>query len=158
MGPGTIPTMKFCPRCRREKRLDAFGRNARRPDGLQSYCTECRRDYLRTQYAKNVRQYRMSAASRNDHQRRAVRRIIREAKDRECADCGVEYPFYVMDFDHRDRSEKLFNIGRDALRGRCSLDRLKDEIAKCDVVCANCHRARTHLQKVKLGRLDSNQD
>jgi hypothetical protein len=87
-----------------------------------------------------------------------VRQIIREAKDRECADCGHRYPFYVMDFDHRQASEKRFNIGRDALRGSCSLDELRNEIAKCDVLCANCHRARTHRQEIWLGRQDSNLD
>lgn len=56
-------------------------------------------------------------------------------------DCGVPYPYYVMEFDHRDPSQKLANIGR--LLGN-SWKRLKDEIAKCDVVCANCHRERTH--------------
>ena len=87
-----------------------------------------------------------------------MRRLIREAKDRPCSDCGRRFPFYVMDFDHRDRAEKLFNIGADALRGRCSIESLKREIAKCDVVCANCHRERTHARVIELGRQDSNLD
>ena len=53
-------------------------------------------------------------------------------------DCGVQYPFYVMDFDHR--GDKLFNVGSG--RGR-SFDAVKAEAAKCDVVCANCHRERS---------------
>jgi hypothetical protein len=63
-----------------------------------------------------------------------------------------------MDFDHREVSDKLFNIGRDALAGRCSLDALRVEISKCEVVCANCHRFRTHSRGPKLGRQDSNLD
>jgi 5-methylcytosine-specific restriction endonuclease McrA len=130
----------------------------RRNDGRQSYCRECRKLYLREHYASNAAQYRKAATSRNELRRNAVRQIIREAKDRECADCGIRYPFYVMDFDHRRGLENLFNIGRDALGGRCSLDGLRREIAKCDVVCANCHRLRTHRGEVQLGRQDSNLD
>jgi hypothetical protein len=100
----------------------------------------------------------MFAASRNERRRDAVRDLIRKAKDRECADCGARYPFYVMDFDHRRDATKLFNIGRDALSGRWSLEALEREIEKCEVVCANYHRARTHGRSVKLGRQDSNLD
>ena len=154
---GYDATMKFCPRCGVQKRFVAFGRNVRRGDGLQSYCRDCRREYVREHYARNALRYRISAASRNEQRRDALRRIIREAKDRECADCGIRYPFYVMDFDHRQDAKKFFNIGRDA-PGRCSLDGLRREIGKCDVVCANCHRVRTHRRGVELGRQDSNLD
>jgi len=71
--------------------------------------------------------------------------IIRGAKNRLCADCGVQYPYYVMQFDHRDRMGKLFTIGS---RGPVtSTRRLQAEIAKCDVVCANCHAERTYGSK-----------
>ena len=66
--------------------------------------------------------------------------IIRTAKDKPCADCGQRYPYYVMDFDH-GASEKCFNIGATGhTRNRPALHA---EIAKCEVVCANCHRERT---------------
>lgn len=87
-----------------------------------------------------------------------MRIVIRRAKDRPCADRGVAYPFFVMDFDHRERDDKLFNIGREALAGRWTPELLAAEIDKCDVVCANCHRIRTHDRGGKLGRQDSNLD
>ncbi len=59
-----------------------------------------------------------------------------------CADCGKSYPRCVMDFDHRDPSQKRFTIGRHP--AGASLAALMEEIAKCDVVCSNCHRVRTH--------------
>lgn len=55
-------------------------------------------------------------------------------------DCGVHYPSYVMDFDHRDPSTKKGGVGKFVSVGWKSL---KEEIAKCDLVCANCHRERT---------------
>jgi hypothetical protein len=78
-------------------------------------------------------------------QRRA-QDIVKAAKARPCMDCGVQYPSYVMEFDHRDPATKSFNIG--SLR-RIEQTVLRNEIAKCDVVCANCHRARTYrLQEI----------
>lgn len=45
-----------------------------------------------------------------------------------------------MDFDHqRDKTFNIADIGR-----VMSLSRLEEELSKCDVVCANCHRERTH--------------
>jgi hypothetical protein len=138
--------MKLCPLCGNRKPLSAFSRNASRGDGVQSYCTECRRDYLRSHYARNIAKYRAAAILRNERRRAAIRRMIHEAKDRPCSDCGSRYPPYVMDFDHRDRTEKRFNIGREAFALIPDAD-LRKEIEKCDVVCSNCHRMRTHGPK-----------
>jgi hypothetical protein len=70
--------------------------------------------------------------------------IIRKTKNRPCMDCGRRYPYYVMDFDHV-RGKKLFNIGQPAQRGA---SKLLAEILKCDIICANCHRARTHWRRI----------
>lgn len=58
-------------------------------------------------------------------------------------DCGIGYPFYVMQFDHRPGENKCFSLGGAANR---NLPRavLEAEIAKCDVVCGNCHAERTY--------------
>ncbi len=69
--------------------------------------------------------------------------LIREIKDQPCADCGKRYPHYVMDFDHV-RGKKKFNLAWMAIR---SIKNILEEVAKCDVVCANCHRERTYGAK-----------
>jgi len=58
-----------------------------------------------------------------------------------CVDCGESDPV-VLEFDHLE--EKSFNIAK-GLRDR-SWEALVTEIAKCDVVCANCHRRRTAVR------------
>ena len=58
-----------------------------------------------------------------------------------CVDCG-ENRIVTLEFDHRDPASKRFNISSWRL-STISLQDLKDEIDKCDVVCANCHRVRT---------------
>lgn len=59
-----------------------------------------------------------------------------------CADCGENYPYWIMDFDHLEN--KSFNISALVRERGCSMQALLDEIAKCEIVCSNCHRTRTH--------------
>lgn len=73
--------------------------------------------------------------------RAALVAIVNEAKAVPCVDCGVQYPPYAMDFDHRgDKRDAVAHM----VSGRCSEQTLREEIAKCEVVCANCHRIRTY--------------
>src|SRR3990172_413073 len=68
--------------------------------------------------------------------------MLREWRQVPCADCGGRFEPHQMDFDHRDPSTKLFTL----MTGRAQLmstGRLRNEAAKCDVVCANCHAVRT---------------
>lgn len=69
------------------------------------------------------------------------RTLVLKAKDQPCADCGIQYPPCVMEFDHV-RGTKSFNIGGNS--SWLSHQKLLKEIEKCDVVCANCHAMRTH--------------
>lgn len=71
-------------------------------------------------------------------------RQLKESKP--CLDCGHSYPHYVMDFDHV-RGEKCANIA-DMVNRSCSRKAVFEEIEKCDLVCSNCHRVRTHKRRV----------
>ncbi len=75
--------------------------------------------------------------------------VVNWAKDRPCADCGVRYPHYVMQLDHRDPKTKLFTIGA-SLNSR-NVTAVVAEIEKCDPVCANCHSTRTWHSLQKRG-------
>lgn len=72
------------------------------------------------------------------------RQITDAAKNKPCQDCGVSYPPWVMDFEH-PIGEKKFSIGE----GKRSRTRaaLIEEIGKCEVICANYHRDRTHMER-----------
>ena len=95
--------------------------------------------YYKEHYLKNKERY----ATRRKAQRARNRAFIHSLKDSPCADCGQSYPYYVMDFDHRPGEVKLFNIG-DAPNLGYGPKRVLPEVEKCDLVCANCHRERTH--------------
>jgi|SRR5580698_8088740 hypothetical protein len=77
--------------------------------------------------------------SRKTH-RTIIQNYIDRTKDNPCMDCGVKYPPYCMDFDHRDPQDKVDNV---SVLKKGSLNKVKAEIAKCDLVCATCHRKRT---------------
>ena len=87
---------------------------------------------------------------KNRRKRERLRSMVRELKSRPCADCGGEFPFYVMDFDHREGEEKTAHVAM--LTSSLSLKRLLKEIAKCDLVCANCHRVRTYKREQRFFR------
>jgi hypothetical protein len=95
----------------------------------------------RRHYLANRDRYREQAAARRAEVKAEATAVARAAKDVPCADCGNRYPYYVMDFDHV-RGAKSANVSVLIQRG-CSLVALREEIAKCDVVCANCHRERS---------------
>ena len=73
----------------------------------------------------------------------ATLKFLRDLRRQPCQDCGGTFPPWVMDFDHRDPTTKSFNLtsGRAMLMSR---SKLLAEREKCDVVCANCHAARTY--------------
>ena len=64
-----------------------------------------------------------------------------------CTDCGLFFPSYVMEFDHRESRNGNPTVA--ALISKLGLARLKEEIEKCDLVCANCHRIRTFKRRLQ---------
>jgi hypothetical protein len=102
-------------------------------------------EYMRQWYEKNKEAHKKRAAADKRRRVQERRKTVRELKEVPCMDCGVQYPYYVMDFDHRDPSQKEFGI-HDAMQS--SQRAFLAEVAKCDVVCSNCHRERTHGPQV----------
>lgn len=95
-------------------------------------------------YQESTEYYERKALRHTRRKRAAIRRLICDAKAVPCADCGNTFPYYVMDFDHV-HGVKRFNIGRGL--SSWTVEDVRQEIAKCEVVCANCHRIREHERK-----------
>jgi len=141
--------MKRCLRCGEEKALEEFPPRIDRGEGaVKPYCRACYTIYHREYY------YRDKAGHKKRMRRRDVflRSLVRAAKDKPCSDCGRRYAFYVMQFDHREGEQKCFSIGRRCNHRTVSKARLLAEIAKCDVVCANCHSERTYQRKLRAAQ------
>ncbi|MHB1422465.1 MAG: hypothetical protein ACYC3I_04560 [Gemmataceae bacterium] len=128
-----------CARCRQTKPLSEFRRKGL--NGLQPYCRPCQSEYHKEHYQKNKEAYFASAR----HRKKRLLAVLQAAKDKLCADCGIKYPYYVMDFDHGDVRGIRGAMNR-FIRSR-SLKTALEEIAKCEVVCSNCHRERTYQRK-----------
>lgn len=87
--------------------------------------------------------------------RRERRAFIQKYKSHPCADCGGVFDPVCMDFDHRPGETKRFSIAESL---NSPLAEIMDEIAKCDVVCANCHRLRTHSRADHMKHADRSAD
>jgi hypothetical protein len=75
---------------------------------------------------------------------RERRKILDVLRDNPCVDCDGEFPIECMEFDHvPERGPKIANVA--TLVG--SPRRFLEELAKCDLVCANCHKIRTARRK-----------
>jgi hypothetical protein len=128
----------WCSRCKQNKSADEFNAARTTKTGLQTYCRSCAKGYQAERYAA-APETRIAAVQALKQQ---VTDLVRSAKDVPCADCGVRYHYCVMDFDHV-RGVKLFSIST----RNTTLERTLAEIAKCEVVCANCHRLRTFKRR-----------
>lgn len=121
---------RTCHRCKVEQPIDQFYVEAearatvRKGKKHKMPCRKCQQRY--------------------QAERRAPRQAIADKikMDAGCMDCGL-HPEHaqVLEFDHRPDEVKLFHISDRMVSG--TVADLLAEIAKCDVVCANCHRVRT---------------
>jgi len=103
-------------------------------------CRNCAEPCLERRGRPGRRKVFCSPRCRERFNKSILAGVIQSAKAVPCMDCGQRYPAYVMDLDHRPGEEKLFILGN---RGNRNVGKVRAEIAKCDPVCANCHRERT---------------
>ena len=132
--------MNICSTCLNEKPVDEFNRKG---STLQSKCKECQRAYHRLYYQLNKSRFIAKNRRNKNRQRKRLRTILWDVKQVPCQDCGGLYHPWVMELDHRDGSTKTAAVANLVSTG-CTDARLLEEIEKCDVVCANCHRMRTY--------------
>lgn len=98
------------------------------------------REAQRRWYLDNKGSQQKASSLWKRNTRKLIKKFVFDAKDQPCTDCGKDFPSYVMDFDHV-RGPKVGSIS--SLVSKCDLSKIEAEIAKCEIVCANCHRERT---------------
>lgn len=99
-------------------------------------------------YKKNRKKHISNSKRREQIKRKEIRSVLNELKNNKlCADCGVSYPYWIMQFDHV-RGKKLCDVSNMGTHGY-SLKSVLKEVKKCDLVCANCHSTRTHNRRAR---------
>jgi hypothetical protein len=133
--------MKLCGKCGQVKPVSEFHRWKR--DGHQTWCKVCRRAYDRAYHQKNK-------ARRLDQKKRLHRKMndwyrsLKEGKP--CTDCGGVFHQCAMTWDHLPGTDKRSEVS--TLLQRHSRRQILAEIAKCELVCANCHAVRTYNRRI----------
>jgi hypothetical protein len=95
---------------------------------------EYQREYMRGWYQKNKAKH-IAYVRRRD---KRIEAWLKEYKSSlSCPECGESHPA-CLEFHHLNPQDKKFTIGRQ--ERRATLKSLQEEIAKCRVLCANCHR------------------
>jgi hypothetical protein len=138
--------LRACSRCLAQKPVEDFAWRRKQRGQRDSFCRSCRSAYGKEHYAANRQRYITQA--RLQKQRLALERtlyLIDFFRTHACVECGEDDPI-VLEFDHlRDKS---FCIGLEL--SRRSWRSILDEMKKCEVVCANCHRRRTARRRGAL--------
>ena len=128
--------MKKCCTCKKEKDLEGFNRSSRSKDGRQAQCRQCSKDH----YSANSGRYKQQIAVTKQARKIEIRKFLRDyLLAHPCVDCGETDPI-VLDFDHV-RGRKIMDICTMIKHG--AFARIRAEVEKCDIRCANCHRRKT---------------
>lgn len=116
---------KCCTICKDEKFISEFRKHSANKDGIYSQCKSC--DYSR------IKNHKIKLKEK------ICNFLLQHFEENPCRMCGETNPI-LLEFDHlRDKS---VNVSK-AILDMWSIERLQDEIDKCQVLCANCHRMKT---------------
>ena len=135
-----------CRKCPHEGPIEEFAKDQRRKTPYE--CKQCKGKRSRKHYDENKTVY----ASRGPRRRFEAREVVNKIKtENPCMDCGQKFHYCQMDFDHRDQDEKKKQVSYMLLHG---IETILNEVKKCDLVCANCHRDRTQRQIEQLPKIE----
>jgi len=143
---------KLCHTCRIRKKISEFNKNRWKADGYSSICRICSNARSKKYYAENREEHKRVISVRKKRvieQNRAL--CLEYLLSNPCRDCG-ETDLVVLEFDHlRDKDRGV----KDLVFRACASARVEEEIGKCQVLCANCHRRKTAKERnwFKLGIL-----
>lgn len=134
--------MKKCPKCGESKSFESFSKNKAKKDGLQSMCRDCKKITDHVHHKNN----RDAQNARNKINFLIRANYVNELKSVPCMDCKQTFIPFAMDFDHV-RGVKIADISI-MVKNCVAMQTLIEEIAKCEVVCAVCHRIRTYNRRM----------
>jgi transcription elongation factor Elf1 len=139
---------KKCIKCEGTKFVHEFSWKDKKNNKRQARCKMCYRSHRNEWYQEHKESELKTIKARTKRYRKEVKQWIENyKKSHPCAHCGEARP-PVLQFHHLNPKEKDINIAMAARHG-WSMVRLEKEIAKCVVLCANCHMIEHHNTKAK---------
>lgn len=110
-----------------------------------AYSKEKQAAYVRQHYRDNAALYKQRASESRKRAIQRNRQYVNEIKSRPCADCFNCFAPCAMDFDHinGDKDNSIARLASSSI----SIKRIDKEIAKCELVCSNCHRIRHEIRR-----------
>lgn len=136
---------KQCSNCCETKDINLFHWK-KKPVKKTAQCGECLNISTRKHYHKNKDAYKDKAVKNNLRYIYNARVFVRELKiGNDCSRCGESHPD-VLEFDHLNPKTKRVEISY-MTHHAYSIESILEEIEKCVLLCANCHRKKTSLEK-----------
>lgn len=135
---------KKCTKCEKQKNVENFSFKNKEKNKRTSICNECQREYKNRWYHKHSENKEKFRIQSNITRKKLRQKMIDFLKDKSCIDCG-EKDFVTFEFDHREVEKKQSTISK-MVNDCYSWDKISQEINKCDIRCANCHRKKTAKQ------------
>ncbi len=143
-----LPSSKLCTRCNVVKSAGRFYKSRSKKDGLHYCCKECDRA-RKKQYHTQAHVKQRLREKYKQHRARVIAprkaHVNTLKQDQPCVDCGGSFPSVCMDYDHV-QAPKLFSISHWPHLVKYTEEDLQQELLKCELVCSNCHRIRTHIE------------
>jgi hypothetical protein len=136
--------LKTCTICKQPKELKEFNKNAKRKDGLQTKCRKCSSSSSKKHFVENRDYYRQKKTRNLQLLKDWVNKYKSELK---CCKCS-EDRWWVLDFHHNNPLEKDIEVSTLIGTG-CSKEKIFNEINKCSVLCANCHRDHHYQESLQ---------
>ena len=131
--------MKSCNTCKQEKELEEYALNKTRKDGRANVCKACRIVYHAQHYKLNKQAY---YDNKNERRKVSQRFLYDFYKSNPCIVCGYAW---VAALQLHHKWDKFKNVSKMVFEWY-TIETLKKEIAKCDVLCANCHAEQTAIE------------
>ena len=135
---------KLCGKCGKRRNITEFVVKYVATGRLNSYCRKCQSEYHRVYYTKHRKEYLIKNQRNRAYNNAVIVSLILSMKSSPCADCGGSFEPVAMDFDHAF-GDKKYDISA-MMRTQSSFDLILEEVSKCEVVCACCHRVRTAVR------------
>lgn len=129
-----VHTRKFCIKCspfNKQKTREELSKENK------GWCSKCKQALPLNQFYKNYNKCKSCIKKKSSEYQQKLKKLCVKYAGDCCENCGYDKYMGALEFHHKDPKSKDFKISR---MGSALTERIKKEINKCLLLCANCHR------------------